>query len=259
MKRIILIATSLAAPALAQTAPPTRVMPAPSTPQTSAQSGGPVVSYSTPAQRFRASGGSLFRAATMQGEAPANPASQVKQVSIFAVTPPEPKVLKKHDLVTIIVREESNSSSEGSTDLKKETTVNAKLSEYVQFDPKNFTLKSVTPTAAPGFDFSGKHEMKADGSVDRKDVVILRITAEVVDVKPNDTLVLSARKQIKVDDEEQYIAIAGTCRAGDVTIDNTVLSTQLSDLNVTKSHKGGVRDTNHRGWLTKLLDQVNPF
>jgi hypothetical protein len=196
MKRIILVLSSLATPVLGQALPSPRVSAGGANVRTPVANATPGATYSTPAERFRAAGGSLFHAGAVQGQNPGNPANQVKQVSIFAVTPPEPKVLKKHDLVTIIVREESNSSSEGSTDLKKETSVNAKLAEYVQFDPKAFQLKSVTPTAAPGFDFSGEREMKADGSVDRKDVVTLRITAEVIDVKPNDTLVLSARKQI---------------------------------------------------------------
>ena len=89
--------------------------------------------------------------------------------------------------------------------------------------------------------------------------IIMRVTAEVVDVKPNGTLVLQARQRIKTDDEEQTFTLTGTCRAEDITPDNTVLSTQLFDKDVTKIHTGAVRDTTKRGLLTKLLDVLNPF
>jgi flagellar L-ring protein precursor FlgH len=243
----ILIALSLAVPALAQVPPRSNA--------TSTLQPPP-----TPAQQLRAARGSLLKAglaADPYAPGPSQPSN--RSVNLFAVNAPEPRVLKKHDLITIIVREESNYSSEGKTDLKKEASVNARLNEFVRFDLSNLTIKGGGAGTTPGIDFTGKREMTGDASFDRKDVVTLRITAEVVDVKPNDTVVISARKQIKIDDEEQTIVIAGTCRAEDVSSDNTILSTQLSDLQMAKTHKGAVRDNTRRGWLTKLLDAANPF
>jgi hypothetical protein len=33
----------------------------------------------------------------------------------------------------------------------------------------------------------------------------------------------------------------------------------MFDKDLTKSHKGAVRDTTKRGWIPKLLDVLNPF
>jgi flagellar basal body L-ring protein FlgH len=79
----------------------------------------------SPAQQLRAARGSLMRAAMVQqptqpGQQGSVVVAQVAQASLFAVAPPEPRVLRKHDIVQIIVREESSFSSEGNTDLKKE-------------------------------------------------------------------------------------------------------------------------------------------
>ena len=98
-----------------------------------------------------------------------------------------------------------------------------------------------------------------DGSVDRSDTLTARITGEVVDVKPNGTLVLQARKQIRTDEEEQQFVLTGTCRAEDVGADNTVLSTQMFDLQLQKNHKGMVREATRRTWLQKLFGAVSPF
>jgi flagellar L-ring protein precursor FlgH len=240
--RTLLLPLIFVAPALAQV-PPAQV------PNGVAQ----IAPAPTAAQQLRAGRGSLFRGASVAG-AP----SQAAQVSLFSVEPPEPRTLKKHDLVTIIVREESNSSSEGTTDLKKDAAVVAKLNEFVDFDLGNARIRSKAGVG-PGVNFTASREMTGDATVDRKDMVTLRITAEVLDVKPNDTVVLQARKQIKIDDEEQLFVISGTCRAEDLTADNTILSTQLGDLNFSKKTKGAVRDNTRRGWLTKLLDHANPF
>jgi flagellar L-ring protein precursor FlgH len=239
-------------PALAQTAPVQPAQPVGMQP------------FPTPAQQLRASGGSLMRAAIAQQAGQAAqpgevPQAQVAQASLFAVTPPEPRVLKKHDIVQIIIREESSFSSEGNTDLKKEATLNAAINELFKIETSPLRLTSGGISAPLAVDMTGTREMKGEGSLDRRDSFNARVAAEVLDVKPNGTVVLQARKKIKTDDEEQMIVLSGTCRAEDITSDNTVLSNQLHDLEATKSHKGAVRDNTKRGWLAKLLDAANPF
>jgi flagellar L-ring protein precursor FlgH len=167
--------------------------------------------------------------------------------------------MKRHDLVTIIVREESESKTEGTTDLKKQADLDAKIDQFARFSAANFALKNSIGGASPEFKMNGTHNMKGEATVDRSDSLVLRVQAEVLDVKPNNTLVLQARAFIKSDEEEQTLILSGTCRAEDITPDNTVLSTQLYDKNVTKTHKGAVRDTTNRGWVPRLLDVLNPF
>ena len=211
-----------------------------------------------PAEAYNRSGSSLLRATA--NYAPDPQQAQLHQVSFFAVPEPEPRTLKKHDLITIIVREESEFKSEGSTDLKKDAALEAKIDEFIALKLANAAIQGGAAGAnPPSIKMSGNRSFKGEASVDRTDSLTLRVTAEIIDVKPNGTLVLQARQRIKTDEEEQIFILSGICRAGDVTPDNTVLSTQMFDKDVTKSHKGAVRDTTKRGWLPKLLDVLNPF
>ena len=190
-------------------------------------------------------------------------AAKASQVSFFAVPPPQPHVLKKHDLVTIIVDEESQFKSEGDTDLSREADMDAKVEQFVRLSLSNFDLTNAiganTP-AVPEVNMTGTRNSKDSATVDRSDSLTLRVQAEVIDVKPNNTMNnLQARASITTDEEVQTLTLSGTCRSEDVTPDNTVLSTQLFDKNVTKTHTGAVRDTTKRGWIPRLLDVVNPF
>lgn len=166
--------------------------------------------------------------------------------------------MKKHDLVTIIVREESEFKSEGTTDVKREVALDAKIEQFIKLALGEGLGQAVGQTT-PEVKLSGNRSFKGEGTIDRSDSFVTRITAEVVDVKPNGTLVLQARSRIKTDDEEQLLVLSGTCRAEDVSADNSVLSTQLFDKDLTKNHKGPVRDSTKRGWVSKLLDALNPF
>ncbi len=185
---------------------------------------------------------------------------QFKDVSYFAVAVPEPKVIKKHDLVTIIVREESQYSSEGTAEIKRDSKLEAAITDFVKLKLKNVEIEGggIGPVP-PRVALDGSRESKGEGTVDRSDRFTARITAEVLDVKPNGTLVLQARKRIKTDDEEQAFVLTGVCRAEDITADNSILSTQLYDLELAKRHKGDVRNATRRGWGGKLLDVISPF
>jgi flagellar L-ring protein precursor FlgH len=215
------------------------------------------VRQSTTALMHR-NGGSLLRA-TLTASPDAHRAT-LAQVSPFAVPEPQPKTIKKHDLVTIIVREESENTHEGKSDLQKSADLEMAVEEWIKLSLGNVEIKGGAqgPTP-PRIRLSGSRNFNGDATVERTDSVIGRITAEVVDVKPNGTLVLQARKRIKTDDEDQTITCAGICRVEDITADNSILSTQLFDMEFTKLNKGEVRNTTKKGWVPKLLDFINPF
>ena len=206
-------------------------------------------------------GGSLLRA-TLAATPPSGGASNGRPapVSFYDIPQPEPKLIRKHDLVTIVVREASEFSISGKTDTKRDSALEAKVDEFIKLRLQNFELEGgALGTTPPSAKLSGSRSFKGEGKVDRTESLTTRVTAEVVDVKPNGTLVLQARKTIKTDDEEQSIVLAGTCRVEDIVADNTILSTQLYDLRIEKTHAGAVRDATKRTWLGQILDAILPF
>jgi flagellar L-ring protein precursor FlgH len=203
-------------------------------------------------------GGSLARA-TLDARTDTTSSTPLSAASYCAVQDAAPKLLHKHDLVTIIVNEQSAYSTQGETDQEKTADFDAQIADYIHYDPDGNQLTPEQPSNPLEFNATGTRDLKGTGKVDRQDSVTARITAEVIDVKPNGTLVLQATESIKTDDELQQLSLTGTCRVDDITPDNNVLSTQLFDLHLTKVHKGQVRDTTKRGLFPRLLDWIDPF
>lgn len=213
-------------------------------------------------------GGSLAKASLSVAPVSARPEvskadptkARLMAVSYLAVPDVEPKVVQKHDLVTIIVREESAFSSDGNSELKKTADLDARLEEWIKLDPRNIAVKGgAQGSTPPSIKASGSRNFKGEATVDRTDSFVTRIAARVIDVKPNGTFVIQARKFIKHDDEESEYTLTGNCRAADLTPDNTILSTQVDNLEIINNHRGAVKDTTKRGLIPKLLDFINPF
>jgi flagellar L-ring protein precursor FlgH len=213
---------------------------------------------SDPIALMAQNGNSLLRATLA---APADPQrANFANVSFIDSPSPVARTVKKHDLVTIIVSEQSAFKSDGTTQLQKNQDFDAAIDAYIKMNLfSNFKIAGVQPSTPPEIKTAMERDFTGTGDVEREDSLTARITAEVLDVKPNGTLVLQARKRIKTDEEEQMFVLSGVCRAEDVQADNTILSTQLYDLQLEKRHRGAVKDTMDRGWVPKLLDVFNPF
>ena len=257
-----------AAPALAQQAPPQPQQPPqpPTRPNVDPQTGrpvpGPAAASPTEtaeeaARRMFLGGGSLLQA-QLAAEQNGYPGTGLTpNVGFFAVPPPEPTLIRPHDLVTVIVREESAAKSTGKLDVKKEASIKAAIDQYVALNFRSLSLNN--RVGNDGIAGGATANLKGDGTMDRKDSFVTRLTASVLDVKPNGTVVIEARRRIVSDDEEQTFVLVGTFRKEDLTPDNTILSTQLHDLNLEKHTRGAVRDATRRGFIPRLLGKLNPF
>lgn len=182
--------------------------------------------------------------------------------SFTAVSMPTPRKFSVHDQVVIVVRESTETDIESDMDTKKETDVQGRINAMPRLsitDLLNLQLKNSAITDPPRVDVSFSNEFKGEGSYSRKDTFTSRLTATIIDIKPNGTMVLEARKFIKSDKESLEMILTGVCRKDDITADNTVLSTQLADLNIIKKHTGDVRRATKKGILTRLMDLIFNF
>ncbi len=179
--------------------------------------------------------------------------------SPIAVAPPDPEQIEVERLVTIIVRESKTATTDSKMESKKDWSLDTALKEWIRYSDSDGLVPAKFTAGKPAVQFEHKDDYGTNGKYDRKDELTTRITARVIDVKPNGNLVLEARKTIKIDEEGYTITLTGVCRAEDVTPQNTVLSTQIGDPEIYVQHTGAVRDATRRGWAKRALDFLRPF
>jgi flagellar L-ring protein FlgH len=198
--------------------------------------------------------------ATLKADRPDPKANGVLLVmSPFAVSKPDPEKIKVNDLVTIIVRESKTATTNAKLESKKDWSLDGAISRWINFDSVQGVSPEQFPNGKPGIALTWNNDYKGDGTYDRKDELTTRVTARVIDVKPNGNLVLEAKDDIRIDDEGYAITLTGECRSQDVTPQNTVLSTQVSDRTINVQHSGAVRDATRRGWFQRGLDLFRTF
>ncbi len=196
----------------------------------------------------------------VEGEEAPDPAQALYGVSLYAIQPPEPRLFHENDLITILVVETASMKRDQKTTADKDYSL-----DTVRIYPPdlfNYLILNGNPAQVNPLDpFSVNHgsEFEGDGKYERKDTVQTRVTARVLEVKPNGTLLLEARSTVQTDGEVQTFILSGLCRSEDVSPANTVQSSQIYNLTFEAHHEGMISDVNKKGVFTQALDLIFNF
>jgi flagellar L-ring protein precursor FlgH len=156
------------------------------------------------------------------------------------------------DLVTVIVTESSEASREATTDISRDSSVSAEISNLAGINLNRGGFE-------PKLGASTGNSFKGSGSTTRKDVLRTRVAARVVQVLEDGNLILEGRRQVQVNEETQYLFVRGIARPTDISPDNTVTSTDLADAQVLYGGRGLVSSQQRPGWLYRVAEAVWPF
>ncbi len=172
--------------------------------------------------------------------------------------PEEPRELKLHDLIVVLVDEKTQVISEGEMDRRKKADGAFTLADWIVLDGL-----SVRPDPQSDGEpaIAGKMQSKyrAESELETRDSMKFRIACQVVDVRPNGNLLLEGRRAIRNNNDVWEMWLMGTVRPEDVLPNNTVLSENVADLRVIKRESGHVRDGYRRGFLMRFLDRFGPI
>ncbi len=161
------------------------------------------------------------------------------------------KAYRLHDVLSVVVVESLTAETDGGVKNARASNANSALTSlFGALKASNALQHLVGMNASSGLTASG--QSTTDSSL------LTTFGAEVVDVLPNGMLVVQATREITFSQQTQLIKLRGLVRPEDVSAQNQVLSTAMTDLELEVTGKGIVNDTTYRQnpivrWLEKLL------
>jgi flagellar L-ring protein precursor FlgH len=155
-----------------------------------------------------------------------------------------------NDLVSIQVVENISAVSGGQLSSSRTSSLSANITQLAG-------IKSAHGALANLLGASSGNSLTGAGSTTRTATITTLLAARVTHVLPNGYLVLEATKEIQVNSEKQVVTVRGVARPADLA-NNTVLSSNLAQLEVQVNGKGVVGDAVRRPfivyrWLMSIL------
>lgn len=161
------------------------------------------------------------------------------------------KAFRLHDVVSIVVTESLAASTDGAVKNSRASNASSGLTSlFGALKASNSLQNLVGATAASG--------LTAQGQSTTNSSLTTTFGGEVVDVLPNGMLVVQATRQLTFSQQTQLIKLRGLVRPEDVSSQNQILSTAMTDLELEVTGKGIVNDSTYRQnplvrWLEKIL------
>lgn len=148
------------------------------------------------------------------------------------------------DILTVVIQEQSISDYSAATQTSK--------SDNAGFTP-TFVVDILSRIFRP-FSASANASTKGDGKTSHKMKMDSRMSVVVKQVMPNGNLVIEGHRSLTTNKDNQTIILSGVVRPLDILPNNTVMSTQIAEAQISMAGKGQIQDRQRKGLINTLLD-----
>ena len=160
------------------------------------------------------------------------------------------KARRLHDLITIAVAEQTLAQAAGDVTAQRDFSANSGISAMAG----GISTAGISQLFSPTSSMS----LKGKGQANSNSTLQTTLSGEVVALLPNGSMVVEARRSVKMNNEHRTLILRGVVRPADVTPGNVVNSTAIASLEIELKGKGVVSDgtrPNNLGirWLWKFL------
>jgi flagellar L-ring protein precursor FlgH len=163
------------------------------------------------------------------------------------------KAFRLHDVLSIVVIESLAASTDGQVKNTRASNANSSITAlFGAVKASNAMSNLLGQTSSSG--------LTAQGQSTTNSSLVTTFGAEVVDVLPNGMLVVQATRQLTFSQQTQLIKLRGLVRPEDVSAQNQILSTSMTDLELEVTGKGIINDSTYRqNPLVRLIEKILVF
>ncbi|MDR3742535.1 MAG: flagellar basal body L-ring protein FlgH [Terracidiphilus sp.] len=163
------------------------------------------------------------------------------------------KAARIHDVVSIVVSESLAASTDGQVKNSRSSNASSNVTSLFGALKASNNLQNLLGQ-------SSSSGLTAQGQSTTNSSLVTTFGAEVVDVLPNGMLVVQATRQLTFSQQTQLIRLRGLVRPEDVSAQNQVQSTAMTDLELEVTGKGIVNDSTYRqNPLVRFLEKLLVF
>lgn len=207
----------------------------------------------------------MMLAAAQDGGIPPSPANLLGETRQSPYSGQDaPKRYEVHDFIRVVVRDRSTALSSADLRTNRQSRFEVELDNWIRLEQDRSAghffpeIRAADLAGDPGIDLDARYRNDSRASTGRSFDLQFTIMAEIVEVRPNGTLVIEAVKERTVNSESEIIRLTGEVPAQFIT-DDTVLSDNVANLRVRYEGSGVVSDTAEPGFLGWILQKLWPF
>lgn len=173
------------------------------------------------------------------------------------------KAMRVNDIVTVIIEEQVQQSSQASKKLNEANTnaggiFDAAISGNASLMGKSLNIGKTgiglnLPTMESSRTFQGS------GTQQRNESFQTTVSARIVKVLKNGNYFIAGRREVYLDGQKQIIEVSGVIRPEDIGADNTINSKYISDAKIAYKTEGDLKRYTDENWFSKFWSSIAPW
>jgi len=168
------------------------------------------------------------------------------------------RALRVGDVVLVRINEHADAQGGATTNLSQGSGREAGVDAMLGLVPAiQKAYPNIDPTTL--ISLAAEHDFRGEGTTQRAGRLRGSIGVRVKKELPNGDLYVEGTKVVMINHEEYHLYVSGLVRPADIERDNSVDSSLVADARVEFTGRGDINDQVERGWLTTLLDFIDPF
>lgn len=151
------------------------------------------------------------------------------------------------DIITVTLSENTNASKSAGTSSSRDTTAELEPITGLGGQAINLGGQSIQ------LGVSASNEFEGDAATNQSNSLSGNISVTVVDVLPNDNVVIRGEKWLTLNHGDEYIRLTGIIRLSDISPENEIVSTKIANARIQYSGTGSFARSQEKGWLAKFF------
>jgi flagellar L-ring protein precursor FlgH len=160
------------------------------------------------------------------------------------------KARRVGDIITVRLSENTNATKSAGTTTSKDTSVDVQPITGLGANPIRIGNETIQLGLNAGNEFSG------DAQATQRNSLQGNISVTVVEVLPNQNLIIRGEKWLTLNNGDEYIRLTGVIRPANVTPTNEIQSTKIANARIQYSGTGSFARAQEKGWLTQFFSST---
>jgi flagellar L-ring protein precursor FlgH len=154
------------------------------------------------------------------------------------------------DIITVTLAENTAASKSAGNSSSKNSTVDVNPIIGLGGRAVNIGSQAIQLGMDSSSDFAGDSQASQSNSLQGN------ISVTVVEVLPNQNLIIRGEKWITLNNGDEYIRLTGIIRPADIAPTNEIQSTKIANARIQYSGTGSFARAQEKGWLTQFFSST---
>ncbi|WP_395344370.1 flagellar basal body L-ring protein FlgH [Ningiella sp. W23] len=154
------------------------------------------------------------------------------------------------DIITVTLRENTAATKSANTQTSRESNVDLQPMLGLGGNAIRIGNEAIQLGVDSSNDFAGDAQARQSNSLQGN------ISVTVLDVLPNNNLVIRGEKWLTLNNGDEYIRLTGVVRPADISPENEIESTKIANARIQYSGTGSFARAQEKGWLTQFFSST---